>query len=148
MRAELRAPFTLMARTLPHLNLSGSSFGPWPALLVTPGPRVGADPAAQAEALSIHCLARWTIEVEGFEANQVSRCPCTVRVLRVHPRLMCLLCYCEDSRCIRSLSWTGLRQVREAASGRLVDLPAWIADYVSGMPEAHPRAIRHSHELH
>lgn len=121
-----------MPHTLPLLNLSGSAAGPWPALLVTPGPRERGDAASLQQALPTECLARWTIEHEAGEEGEAGFLTRTVRVLRVHPRLMCLLCYCEDRHCIRSFSWSGLRQIREAASGRPVDLAAWIAAYVSG----------------
>lgn len=121
-----------MPHTLPLLNLSGSAAGPWPALLVTQRPRERGDAAALVQAPPTEYLARWTIEHEAGEEGEAGFLTRTVRVLRVHPRLMCLLCYCEDRHCIRSFSWSGLRQIRESGSGRVVDLAAWIAAYVSG----------------
>lgn len=127
-----------MAHTLPLLNLSDSAAGPWPALLVAPGPRERGDAATLQQAPPTECLARWTIEHEAGEEGEAGFFTRTVRVLRVHPRLMCLLCYCEDRHCIRSFSWSGLRQIRETGSGRLVDLAAWIAAYVSGQDAGRP----------
>jgi hypothetical protein len=121
-----------MPHILPLLNLSGSAAGPWPALLVTPRPSERSDAAALQQALPTDCLARWTIEHDAAEEGEDGFLTRTVRVLRVHPRLMCLLCYCEDRHCIRSFSWSGLRQIREAGSDRVVDLAAWIAAYVTG----------------
>jgi hypothetical protein len=120
-----------MAPTLPLLNLSGSAAGAWPAVLVTPRPRERSDATSLQHALPTEWLAHWTIQHEAGEDGEDGFVTRTVRVLRVHPRLMCLLCYCEDQHCIRSFSWNGLRQIREAGSGRRVDLAAWIAAYVS-----------------
>ncbi|HMY99038.1 MAG TPA: hypothetical protein PLW24_11575 [Burkholderiaceae bacterium] len=129
-----------MALTLPLLNLSGSAAGPWPALRVAPRPRERANASSLLQALPTESLARWTIEHEAGEEGEDGFVTRTVHVLRVHPRLMCLLCYCEDRHCIRSFSWNGLRQIREVGSGRAVDLATWIAAYVAnqGTGRSHP----------
>ncbi|HMW22508.1 MAG TPA: hypothetical protein PKC59_03650 [Burkholderiaceae bacterium] len=69
-------------------------------------------------------LARWTIDYDAGDAQVRSR---TVRVLRVHHRLMGLMCYCEDTHHIRTFAWDGLRAVREPDSGLPVDFAAWVA---------------------
>jgi hypothetical protein len=79
---------------------------------------------AEAVPLPSEYLARWTIDYDAGDAQLRSR---TVRVLRVQPRLMGLMCYCEDTHHIRSFAWDGLRAVREPDSGRPVDFAAWVA---------------------
>lgn len=71
-------------------------------------------------------IARWQVDYASHESEVHNE---TVRVLQVHPRLMCLTCYVEFCRGIRALSWSGIRAVRDAQTGLPVDFDAWIATY-------------------
>jgi hypothetical protein len=71
-------------------------------------------------------IARWQVDYASHESEVHNE---TVRVLQVHPRLMCLTCYVEFCRGIRALPWSGIRAVRDARTGQPVDFDAWIATY-------------------
>jgi len=86
----------------------------------SPDVEVGADGPVP---LPSEYLARWTIDYDAGGAQLSTR---TVRVLRVHPRLMGLMCYCEDTHHIRNFAWQGLRSVRDPESGQPVDFSAWV----------------------
>jgi hypothetical protein len=73
-------------------------------------------------------LARWTIDYDSGDAWVRTR---TVRVLRVHPRLRCLMCYCEDTHHIRTFAWDGLRAVREPDGGRPVNFDTWVLEWAA-----------------
>ncbi|HMW22497.1 MAG TPA: hypothetical protein PKC59_03595 [Burkholderiaceae bacterium] len=72
------------------------------------------------------CIARWQVDYASHESEVHNE---TVRVLQVHPRLMCLTCYVEFCRGIRALSWSGIKAVRDAQTGQPIDFDAWIAAY-------------------
>lgn len=71
-------------------------------------------------------VARWEVDYASHESEVHNE---TVRVLQVHPRLMCLTCYVEFCRGIRALSWSGIKAVRDARTGQPIDFDAWIATY-------------------
>lgn len=84
-------------------------------------------------------LAHWSIDYDSSDGDPQ---PHRVYLLRVHTRLMCLMCFCELGGNLRTFSWSGIRAVRDAASGRPVDFEAWIAAYMARQFEAEPRALR------
>ena len=81
-------------------------------------------------------VARWQVDYASHESEVHNE---TVRVLQVHPRLMCLTCYVEFCRGIRALSWSGIKAVRDAQTGQPIDFDAWIATYaLQPLPKGEP----------
>jgi hypothetical protein len=81
-------------------------------------------------------LARWSID---YDSCQGDAQPHAVYVLRVHTRLMCLMCYCEFNGSLRTFSWSGIRAVRDTATGKPVDFEAWIAAHMAQQFDVKPR---------
>lgn len=84
-------------------------------------------------------LARWCIDYDSCDGDPQ---PHRVYLLRVHTRLMCLMCFCEVGGNLRTFSWSGIHAVRDAATGLPIDFEAWIAAYMARQFEAEPRPLR------
>jgi len=84
-------------------------------------------------------LAHWCIDYDSCEGGPQ---PHRVHLLRVHTRLMCLMCYCEDGGTLRTFSWSGIQAVRDAQTGQAIDFEAWIAAYMAHQFDAEPRPVR------
>lgn len=84
-------------------------------------------------------LAHWCIDYDSCDGDPQ---PHRVFLLRVHTRLMCLMCFCEVAGSLRTFSWSGIHAVRDATTGQPVDFEAWIAAYMARQFAAEPRPLR------
>lgn len=114
------------------------------ALVISP--RQGADAGEPPEVAGMlpppsEFLAHWDIEYDSCDGDPQ---PHRVYLLRVHTRLMCLMCFCELGGNLRTFSWSGIRAVRDALTGRSIDFEGWIADHMARQFEAEPRMLHTS----
>ncbi|HMW22498.1 MAG TPA: hypothetical protein PKC59_03600 [Burkholderiaceae bacterium] len=115
------------------------------AALVTARPHEG-DASESQEVAGVlpppsEFLAHWSIDYDSCDGDPQ---PHRVYLLRVHTRLMCLMCFCELGGNLRTFSWSGIRAVRDAVTGRPIDFEAWIAAHMARQFEAEPRALHTS----